>query len=608
MCGICGYTGSDSSSLPLMLQYIRRRGPDHEGQFSKNNVHIAATRLSIRDVKNGNQPFFHKEINYVTVFNGEIYNYEFLKNKLEEKNFFLKTKCDTELLAPGLKFYGKEFISWIEGMFVFVVYDLSTGKITISRDRFGIKPLYYSKIKNDLYFSSSAKSIYNLDFFKKKINIKNLQSALSKRYVENFSHLFLNIEQLRPGEILEFEKNKLEKSSFLKDIKYENMLNKNQLHEKTKNFFENDINNFILSDVPMGIMMSSGIDSNLINEKLGDKLDEIFTIDFGTSKYNESKSLIKSNIFENQKTNLCTFNSYSFEKIFEETIDAFDNPILDSVIFPTNYLMKEVSKKVKVAFSGEGADEIFGGYYHFSLLNYIKIIQKLSIGPLLKMIIYLSPHNFLNLFFKYQGNLGKEGKKRLKFCLSSNFRSNEDFNDLISVFSRNELKNLLKKNYAENLDNQFSDFSKEKIYFENFNNWLPNYTLYKTDQLSMYNGLEVRVPYLNNNFYNLHKQIINYEDASLFKDKKILVDFIKANTKVKMKKKIALQNYLNKENRKFFINLLDKKININSPVFDLIEYNNFTMINSRYQSSPELILEKQLSSILILNAWLEKNA
>ena len=426
--------------------------------------------------------------------------------------------------------------------------------------------------------------------------------------MENFSHLFLNIEQLRPGEILEFEKNKLEKSSFLKDIKYENMLNKNQLHEKTKNFFENDINNFILSDVPMGIMMSSGIDSNLINEKLGDKLDEIFTIDFGTSKYNESKSLIKSNIFENQKTNLCTFNSYSFEKIFEETIDAFDNPILDSVIFPTNYLMKEVSKKVKVAFSGEGADEIFGGYYHFSLLNYIKIIQKLSIGPLLKMIIYLSPHNFLNLFFKYQGNLGKEGKKRLKFCLSSNFRSNEDFNDLISVFSRNELKNLLKKNYAENLDNQFSDFSKEKIYFENFNNWLPNYTLYKTDQLSMYNGLEVRVPYLNNNFYNLHKQIINYEDASLFKDKKILVDFIKANTKVKMKKKIALQNYLNKENRKFFINLLDKKININSPVFDLIEYNNFTMINSRYQSSPELILEKQLSSILILNAWLEKNA
>jgi asparagine synthase (glutamine-hydrolysing) len=608
MCGICGYTGLDNRHLPKMLEHIRRRGPDHEGEFSKNKIHLGATRLSIRDIKNGNQPFFHEDINFITVFNGEIYNYNFLKNLLTKEGYFLKTNCDTELLAPGFKYFGTKFFSLIEGMFSFALYDLSKNKLIISRDRYGIKPLYYSMINNELYFSSSAKSIYDLSFFKKKINTKSLQSILNKRYVEEAEHIFCNIYQLNPGQILEFEDQKLSKKSFLNNINHtQKISNQSQFIELTENFFAKNIENFKISDVPIGIMLSSGMDSNLINEKLGKSVDDIFTLDFGNINYNESKSLNKSHIYQNQKINICKFNSDAFNKIFDETIEAFDNPITDSVIFPTNFLMKEVAKKVKVAFSGEGADEIFGGYYHFSLLRYVELLKKFSMTGLIGNIISMLPNNFINLFFQYQGRLGQEGKIRLETSLKSNFNTNSDFNDLISVFSNYDLNRLLRPEFKENLNYEKNEFSKKDIILENFNKWLPNYTLYKTDQLSMHNSLEVRVPYLNNQFYDLFFQLINFRNSYFFKNKNILVKYLKNKSNIKINKKIALQNYLNDENKNVFLRMINEKIKKDSIIFNFIEFKRFEIIKQKYQSNSELILEKQLSSLLILNSWLEKN-
>ncbi len=608
MCGICGFTGKDNTFLPSMVKHIRRRGPDSEGNFSKNNIHLAATRLSIRDLKNGNQPFVHEDINFVTVFNGEIYNYNYLKKKIQEKGYSIKTNCDTELLAPGFKIYNSEFFSMIEGMFAFAIYDVTNDQLTISRDRYGIKPLYYSLINNELFFSSSAKSIYNLNFFQKRLNVKSLQSVLAKRYVASNEHIFCDIKQLKPGEILQFSKKNLVRNSFLNEnyLKQETS-NENQFKETTKYFFNEKINDFKLSDVPLGIMLSSGVDSNLINEKLGDSINNIFTLDFGNTKFNESNNMFKKNIFQNQTINICKFNSSVFENIFEETIDAFDNPITDSVIFPTNFLMQEVSKKVKVAFSGEGADEIFGGYYHFSLINYIEILKKLSISKGLEVALSIAPHNLVNLFFHYQGKLGKIGKKRFTNSLKSKFKTNNDFDDLISVFSRNDLNDLLNSDYNKNLFENNTIFSKKNFFLQNFHEWLPNYTLYKTDQLSMHNGLEVRVPYLNNEFYNMYFQIIKFKKSNLYKNKKILINYIKKNSKIKINKKIALQNYLNLENRNLFLKIIEDKIKKKSVISNIISFEKFDNIKKQYQLKPELILEKQLSSLLILNSWLEKN-
>ena len=157
-----------------------------------------------------------------------------------------------------------------------------------------------------------------------------------------------------------------------------------------------------------------------------------------------------------------------FNKIFDETIEAFDNPITDSVIFPTNFLMKETAKKVKVAFSGEGADEIFGGYYHFSLLRYVELLKKFSMTGLIGNIISMLPNNFINLFFQYQGKLGQEGKIRLETSLKSNFNTNTDFSDLISVFSNYDLNRLLRPEFKENLNYEKNEFSKKDIIFRKF--------------------------------------------------------------------------------------------------------------------------------------------
>ena len=493
-------------------------------------------------------------------------------------------------------------------MFSLAIYDIANNQLTIARDRYGIKPLYYLIYNNELYFSSSAKSIYNLNFFKKKINIKNLHSILSKRYVENAEHIFNDISQLKPGEILRFKRKKIYKDNFLKYINLNKEINnENQLMELTNSFFEKKIEDFKLSDVPLGIMLSSGVDSNLINDKLGKSINDIFTLDFGNTKFDESISVINNSDNKNQNINVCKFNSNIFESIYEDTIDAFDNPIADSVIFPTNYLMKEVSKKVKVAFSGEGADEIFGGYYHFSVMNHIKYIKKFSISKSLGNFLSLIPHNLINLFFQYQGKLGLVGKERFTNCLKSNFETNYDFEDLISVFSRSEIKNLLNSDYKNEIDANHSKFSKHNLVLDNFNKWLPNYTLYKTDQLSMHNGLEVRVPYLNNDFYNIFFQILNFKKAKLYNNKKILIDYIKAKSKVKINKKIALQNYLDDKNRNSFLKIIDDKMKRNSIIFNLVEYKKFEFIKNQYKTSPELILEKQLSSLLVLNSWLEKN-
>ena len=606
MCGVCGYTGSDNKFLSPMIKHIRRRGPDQEGKFSKNNINLAATRLSIRDLNNGAQPFIHHDINFVTIFNGEIYNYEFLKKKILKKGYSIKTNCDTELIAPGYKFFGKEFFSLIEGMFAFAIYDLSTSNLILSRDRFGVKPLYYSILNNNLYFSSSAKSIYTLDFFKRKINLKNLQSVLSKRYVEASEHIFENIHQVNPGQIIKYKNNIISKETFIKENNFEGISGRNEeLNKFLGNFFDNDIESFNLSDVDIGIMLSSGIDSNLLNEKLDSSIKKIFTLDFGESKFNESKIVSLENP---KKINVCRFDIEAFEEIYDETIEAFDNPITDLVIFPTNFLMKNVSKEVKVAFSGEGADEIFGGYYYFDLIKKIKLLKKIPLSRLLCKSLSVIPHEILNFMFKYQGKLGPQGKRRLLTAINSGFNLNQDFENLISVFSLDEQKQLVNPDYFFNNNPKKEEFFDKDLYLKNFLSWLPNYTLYKTDQLSMHNSLEVRVPYLNNDFYKLFYQIINFKDSKLYDNKKILMNYIKYNSKIKIHKKIALQNYLDKKNKVFFVKLIEEKIKKNSLIFNILNYEIFNKIKRKYLIKPELILEKQLSSILILNSWLEKNA
>lgn len=606
MCGICGFVGENEVSvLDDMIKYIRPRGPDSEGKYINKKINLAATRLAIRDIDNGTQPFIHNDLKLITVFNGEIYNYNELKSLIEKKGYNLKTLCDTELLAPGYYYFGEKFFSLIDGMFAFALFDEKNNKTILCRDRFGIKPLYYSKIKNNFYFSSSAKSIFNLKHFNKKINLQNFCTILSKRYVSKNEHIFEGISQVAPGEILSIQNNLLNKSSFLSYIKKKNYNNIDELNFEIENFFTNNINNFCLSDVPIGIMLSSGLDSSLIYNSLKDKNLDAFTLDFGSAVFNESFE-VEKNLHNRNNLEICKFDSKNFNEIFEDTIKSFDNPITDSVIFPTNFLMKKIAESKKVAFSGEGADEIFGGYYYFKLINKINVIDKLKLSIPLSKVLQLMPPSFMNLFFSYQGKLGSFAKERLINSFKNGFNKQIDFEDFISVFSSDDQNKICLNQLQTSNFNSNDTLSENQIIIKNFNEWLPNYNLYKTDQMSMNNGLEIRVPYLNNTFYDIFQFISKNLKNKFYKDKILLKNYA-TKLKLKQRKKIALQNYMDIENMNVFINLLKNKLNKNNSLFDLINYNDTEKLISNYQKSPELLLEKKLSSILILSEWFNQN-
>lgn len=606
MCGICGFVGENEASvLNDMIKYIRPRGPDSEGKYSNKNINLAATRLAIRDIENGTQPFIHKDLRLITVFNGEIYNYKELKKIIEEKGYNFKTFCDTELLAPGYHYFGKKFFSLIDGMFAFAIFDEKNNETILCRDRFGIKPLYYSKIKNNFYFSSSAKSIFNLKFFNKKINLQNFCSILSKRYVSKNEHIFEGILQVAPGEILFIQNNIIRKSNFLDYVTQKNYSKKDEINFEIENFFSNKINSFCLSDVPIGIMLSSGLDSSLIYNSLKNKNLDAFTLDFGNTAFNESLE-VKKNLRNESNLEICKFNSKSFNEIFEDTIKCFDNPITDSVIFPTNFLMKKIAQKKKVAFSGEGADEIFGGYYYFTLINKINAIEKLKLSTPLSILLKLMPPGIMNLFFSYQGTLGSFGKERLISSLKNGFNTQNDFENFISVFSTDDQNKIFLNQMKISNCNSDDKLSKKHTIQKNFSEWLPNYNLYKTDQMSMNNGLEIRVPYLNNAFYDIYKFISKNLEKNFYEDKILLKNYA-TKIRLKQKKKIALQNYLDTENMNVFINLIRDKLNKNNSLFDLINYDDIKILISSYQKTPELLLEKKLSSILILSEWFNQN-
>ena len=296
----------------------------------------------------------------------------------------------------------------INGMFGIAIYNTKLKKLILIRDRFGIKPLYFSILNNNFYFSSSAKSLFNLSFFKKKIDITTMNSILKNRYSKN-NHMFHNIDELTPGNFIIIDKNNnIEEKKYCEKTNNENV-KFNNLENKLVKFFDQGIKNYEQSDVPLSIMLSSGIDSRILFEKLNKNITP-FTLRFKNSQFDESEKVKEICKQRGVDLNICDFNFKILNDNYDDTIDCFDKPICDSVIFPTFYLNKKISSNFKVSFSGEGADEIFGGYYYFNLAKHINYINKFKVSFIAKNLIKFSNLKILNSLFGYQGNLGKFGK------------------------------------------------------------------------------------------------------------------------------------------------------------------------------------------------------
>ena len=611
MCGIAGYTGKNFQSLiHKLLNSILYRGPDENGYLILDNeINLCHSRLSIIDIKSGQQPM--KAYNASIIFNGEIYNYLELKLNLEQKGYKFKTQSDTEVILSLYDYYGEKFVSKLNGMFSIAIYDFKQKKLLLCNDPFGIKPLYYSIFNNEICFSSSAKSIPLHPKFEKKLNTKALAETVQFRYSISGEVLFKGIKKLNRGEILIWNNaKKSEKKYFyeLENKKYNSVINSKEWIEECYDIFNDSIKINLRADVPIGIFLSSGVDSaGILHFAKQNGYENIEGYSFSTKQKNDETDKIKKLSKKyNVNTNFISLDDKFFFNDLDNIVSKFDFPIADSLIFPINELCKRASKNHKVILTGEGADEMFGGYFYLNSIKKLKTLNNFKLRGIISRLIKYLPMNILNYFFNYDENLGELGRERTINLI-------ENFNDFRKTYvNSTALLNNFEMNKFTNLKDTFKDEieSLEFKYLQKkmINTWLPNQICTKSDQLSMAHGLETRVPFLDKRILNL---ILNIPENLLTNNNssKIIYRNVlkKSDFKDHINPKKAFYVSINKKYKDSLSNLakkyLDKKYHEKYGFFneEFIKHCKFNLEKGEFLSIKRIIM------ISIVHNWMDQN-
>lgn len=536
MCGITGiFTKKNNFSskvyVKLMNEKLLHRGPDNKNilEIDKHNFSIGHTRLSIIDLsENANQPVVSSSGRYILSYNGEIYNFKRIQLNLKNKNYYKNS--DTKTLLESIEIFGlKKTLNEISGMFAFVLYDKKLDKIYLVRDRFGEKPLFYFKNEDHFIYASDISCFEDLPFVKKKISKKALNLFLSLSYVPSPLTIYENIFKVEPGEIIELDI----KSFNISKTKWWSLEKKvleyssNQYSDESRAVydldlvFNNAIQDYLISDVPLGLFLSGGIDSSLVAyyaQKNSQKKLNTFSIKFSEQDYDESiyAERIAKTIGTNH--NVLEVNKRDYVDVFEKMPFIYNEPFADSSQIPTFLVSAFAREKVTVCLSGDGGDELFGGYNRYVWIDDVWKIYSIL------------PYSLRNIFLKIFSLLPK--KIQIIFCKSlmsiiskeKDTRQLEDkINKFIKKFTNVREKsdiyfnlidqNLLTETYGvknffktDNIENNQNSL-KELMTFLDIKYYLNNDILCKVDRASMFNSLEVRVPLLDKNIFEISQKI-----------------------------------------------------------------------------------------------------
>lgn len=503
MCGFTGFTGNLTNKeqiIEKMMNKIIHRGPDSSGIHSDENVTLGFRRLSIIGIENGAQPMYNEDGSIVIVFNGEIYNYEEIKEKLIKNGHIFKSQADTEVLVHLYEEKGMDMVEDLRGMFAFVIYDMNKKELFAVRDFFGIKPFYYTQINGNLVFGSEIKSFLEYPDFKKEVNLVALENYLSFQYSVLEETFFKGVYKLMPGHYLHFKDNKINIKKY-----FEPMFNPQQMKlqdaiKEVDNIMQQSIKIHKISDVEVGSFLSSGVDSSYVSATFNG--DKTFTVGFDYDNYNEisyAKDL-------SSKIGIENFNKTITTKEYWDTIEKvqyhMDEPLADPSAVALYFVANLASQHVKVALSGEGADEFFGGYNIYKEpfdISFITVLPK-PIRKSLAKIAKSIPFNFKgkNLFIRASKDV------------------EERFIGNANMFSKEERESILKNptgNFAPtNITKPFYDKVKHlddvtKMQYIDLNLWLVGDILLKADKMSMANSLEVRVPFLDKEVFKTASKI-----------------------------------------------------------------------------------------------------
>ena len=507
MCGFCGFADHKNSAkdkkqiIKAMADRIIHRGPDSDGYYVDDNVGLGFRRLAIIDLKGGDQPLYNEDKTMCVFFNGEIYNYKLLRKDLEKAGHKFKCNADTEVLVHGYEEYGTELFNKLRGMFGFVIYDIKNEEIIGVRDYFGIKPFYYYKDDETFMFGSEIKSFLSNPDFKKALNKDVLKMYLSYGTNHMEECFFENTYKLRPGHYFKYKDGNLEVKEYHK-LKYEKEEDTYEHYkELVKSTLEGSVKAHQIADVEIGSYLSGGVDSSYVVAKAHP--DKTFTVGFdmdGFSEVDYAKDLSK--IFKVKNYSKLISGDEFFESLPDVQYHC-DEPSANVSAVPLFFLSELAAEQVKVVLSGEGADEMFGGYNEYYVnpreqkyLNLPLWIRK-TIGTVIRPIPYFKGKHTL---IKYGNPINKRYYNKTEMFLP------KEANKILTKKYRNSKTPFdLVKPYYDEVKGIKDDVLK-KMYID-INFWLPNDINLKADKMSMAHSLELRVPFLDKEVWELSKKI-----------------------------------------------------------------------------------------------------
>ena len=504
MCGFVGFCSKnvkDRNVIKEMNNQIIHRGPDSDGYYFDKDVNFGFRRLSIIDLHEGSQPILNESGDTAIIFNGEIYNYQELREDLVAKGYKFKTHTDTEVILHGYEEYGEEgILAKLRGMFAFTIWDSKKEKLFGARDHFGIKPYYYALLDGDLLFGSEVKSFLKYPKFKKAVNEKALKHYLVFQYNPLEETFFKGVKKLRPGHYYIYENGKMEiKTYYNLTLDYKNMTF-DEAVGKIEKEVEESVKYHKISDVEVGSFLSGGVDSSyVVATALPDKT---FSVGFDNKGFNETmyaKELSDSLGIKNF-AKLITPDEF-FEGINKVQYYS-DEPHANLSSVPLYFLSKLASEQVKVVLSGEGADELFAGYNEYADALPQRIYRKLPFS--LRHKLYLKYKD--RKHFRGQTIILKYGQKvEDRYIGPAEIMSDELANSLVtSKYKNAETSRDLTKKYYDEVKNM-DDVSK-RLYLD-MKMWIVEDILLKADKMTMANSIELRVPLLDKKMWELARTI-----------------------------------------------------------------------------------------------------
>lgn len=518
MCGICGFVNIDGRpidqiALERMTQSLKHRGPDDFGYFVKNNVALGHRRLSIIDLsQNGRQPMCNEDRTIWIIYNGEVYNFLELRQTLEAKGHTFKSNTDTEVILHLYEEKGTYCINDLNGMFAFAIFDANKNRLFLARDRFGIKPLHYAMFDNTFIFASEIKSLLLHPSVTKRIDPFSLAQYLTFEYVPCPKTIFSGIKKLRPGHFIIFEKNQIREKKYW-ELNYQGLRSKfsfsdeMEVVEKLTDMLRDSVKRRLVSDVPLGVFLSGGIDSSMIvalMKELSNSEVKTFSITFDDKSFDESRFSRKIAKFLGTEHYEQKFSPQDMLNIIPKLMDFMDEPCGDASFIPTFLLSRFTREKVKVSLSGDGGDEVFAGYQtyqaHKLAAHFLKFPEWIRKEILEKIILNL-PVSTANISLDFQLK---------KFISGIDFPEEIRNYIWLGSFKIEELKGLLKKDVFSSISTEeifsviydcLSNYSGkegiEKILYLDRRFFLQDDMLVKIDRTSMANSLESREPMLD---------------------------------------------------------------------------------------------------------------